>query len=606
MAKSVEVLQANLTMSTKTNEDIVQSYENEITKLREANVEKADEITGLVQVSSANIAKADLMESQLDDLTAKLNEEKLFNAGSSSELGKLAAKLDETEAQLIVLRNESQTLQAQFQELGKQKQTLEQTLADERERSDIVLEEKVTCIAILDQELAERLNELFSLNQTLGSVEHQLEEMTSKYSIEKERANNLEVDIRQLKENATLTADDSVSLVEATNLAELYKEKTNALVQRALLSEQIINNKLSEIANLRNELDEVSLLAKSQPADYAGTDELIAELNSEIAGLKLATRQSQAKANEKLLLQSQTVTDLSEQIKKLEESSSRAVTEAKQAQAETETTIAQLTSSLDNTKKEYDQKISVAEIALKTKEERITQLQNDIDKMIKSQKEESKSSSKTKEESSKAKEKLLLKNQLIKEKEDVISQLNNQLNDLQFEKEHIEQTLQAEIKRNEDFYHSHELQLKEMKEKLKEQHAADVTKMNETVLQHELEIQSLKEKLAESVSLRRQSSAVDKHHAELLIVQELQNSLQQSKKKEVELINRNMMLKNKVEFLEARSKMLTTPLSDEPSKKQESVPAEIGLPSYYKESKRSRIRRVIGSIWGRITRRNKN
>eukprot|EP00804_Cyclotella_cryptica_P004131 CCRYP_016870-RB/>CCRYP_016870-RB protein AED:0.00 eAED:0.00 QI:189/1/1/1/1/1/3/205/1440 len=621
LTKSVEELQTNFTI-------LKHSYEDETVSLRQAHSDKADEIEGLVQLSSANIARVSLMESRLDKLSAELQGEQSLNAKKSIELSALAAKLGQAEAtandynkQLDLLRDQTQSyqtkviqMQAQIRELEDQKLSLEQALTNERERSEATIDEKVTCIAILDQELAEKINELFTLNVTLTTVSHQLEEMSARHAFEKERADSLEASMQLLKENTTSTADKEPTMNDISRLEDLYKRKTVALAQKNLLSEQVINNKLGEILVLKKKLDEVTLAAPSTIAE----NQTIAQRTPDIADLTISSRKNQAQAQEKLLLQLQTIQEqqgnidaLTSKIESMEKSTSGVRAQAVETKNDNESVIKHLEQTLEQTKNDFslwkakaNEEILTTNNVLKSKEERILQLQDEVDRLIKTQEDAARTSSEAEEVASKAKEKLLLKNQLLKEKDDIIAHLNTQFNDVQFEKKRIEQTLQDEMKRNEEFYLNHELQIQATKDKLSKQHAADINRlekeMNETVYQLEMEIKSLKNRMRKTeVPSSVQSSATSEKNSEAELVKELQAALQQSKEKEVALINKNMMMKQKIQNLEAQSKLLI--MSSSASGADERQKTEVELPSYYKEEgKRARIKRLVGGIWRRV------
>ena len=234
-----------------------------------------------------------------------------------------------------------------------------------------------------------------------------------------------------------------------------------------------------------------------------------------------------------------------------------------------------------------------------TKEDHIQQLRKKLDAMIHTQ-EEAKSSNEISDESMKAKEKLRLKNNIIKQRDDVIAQLNTQLNDHEFEKKKVEQTLEEETKRNTEFYRSYEMQIRALEEKLSRRHASEIheleSEMNETIHQLEVKIQDMA-KIETNNALRSGTEATDS-----LRINELQAALQESKEKEVSLINTNMMMKNQIDNLEAQKKLLVMSATDR-DKSREKNKTALELPSYYKDSKRARLRRVLGSAWRRISRR---
>jgi chromosome segregation ATPase len=570
------------------------------------------EIEGLVQASNANMAKVSLLESQIGQLTVDLKKEQALKEGNEAELNDLVADLDRAETcvnelnqQLDSLKQESQTyktkiddLQSQIRQLEDDKASLEQTLDGERAGYESALDEKVTSIAVLERELAEKLNEFHTVNS-------KIEELSRQNTFEKKRADAAEATVQQIKQNVTSTVD------MAEPPLEVYERKVRTLTQQNLLSQQLLNTKLSELASLKSRLDEVSDLSLFMPGEPSISDEsseIIAELKSEIEQLKVSSRQSQAQAKEKLILQNQTLAEqqdiinsLTKKVHDMDNSIADVSKQSLEKDTEGESAVNELRVKLENTTQEFstwkakaNEKILTAENMLKSKEEQIQQLQVEIDAIITSQKDAAKTRTDADEESTMVKEKLRHKNQVIKDKDDVIEQLNKQLNDLQFEKDKVEQNLDMEVKRNEDFYHSHENQIQAMEDKLNKKHAAQVSEL-------ELEMQALKNKIVEIESAPPQIPLANNQEEQSARIKELQASLQQSKEKEVELINKNMMMKNQIDNSEAQKKLLVMSAADRNTRQENENAVE--LPSYYKEGKRARLRRVIGNVWRRIFRR---
>ena len=563
LTKSVETMKANLTSTNQKYDDLKHLYDKETTSLRQANEDKADEIEGLVQVSNANIAKICFMEAQIDELETDLEKERALNA----DLVRAQANANILNEQLDSLKKESQTLTLTYEKQVKQlssrieqlendKASLQQTMADQREGSLTALDDKITSIAVLEQELAETLNVIQNLNSTLSDVNVQLDHQTKQHALQLQRADDLEREIELFKQNTVVGQVEASETIGSA--LKSYECKVQALTQQNLLSQQLINAKLGELSQLKMKIDEMSNVARS--SDSIPSDEIIHKLKTDIEMLSASSRQSKAEANEKLLLQ-------------------------KKVLDEQQGTIISLKNQLDTA-----EKAAIDAKALPAKPDPDSE-----------------------SASLKAKEKIRLKNQVIKEKDDVIAHLNTQLNDIQFEKEKIQHALDDEKKGNADFYHNHEMQIKATEDKLNRKHAAEVreleNEMNESVYELEMEIKVLQKKLAESEVILSQSSVTGVQEPAVTSsrIKELQSALQQSKDKEVELINRNMMMKNQIENLEAQKKLLVMSASDaEKRQRNENIHMreEIELPSYYnKESRRARLKRALTGLWGRIRKR---
>jgi chromosome segregation ATPase len=621
LAKSVETLQANLTTTANQYQELQQLYEGETSSLRQAIADKSDEIS---------------LESQIDQLNADLKKQQSLNAGNELELNDLVSNLDRAEKhanelnkQIDLLKEESKLyearvndLQAQVSQLESDKSSLEQTLVDDRDGLLSALDDKVTNIAILEQELAEKINEIDTLNKTIAGTSTRVDVLTNQYKAEKKRADDLEASLQQTTRNTTVAAQTVESSDKFNDAIEVYKRKVDALAQQNIFSQQILNKKLDEIARLKARLDKMSSQAHADASESMSRESnlVIAELKSQVEQLSASSRENQSKAKEKLLVQNQTIAEqkqvidsLTSQIGRMEKSvASSAQLEVNEHFADTESAVDDLKEQLEATKNEFstwkaraNEKILNAKSILNGKDERIQQLQHEIDAMIQNHT-DALQSNREAEDSPKAKEKIRQKNQVIKERDDAIEQLYTQLNDLQFEKEQVEQTLQAEKQRNEDLYHSHKMQIQATEEKLHRKHAADMKVLedetNETVYNLQMEIKTLKNEIAEKDTALSSPLVNDQEGAESLRIKELQEALQQSKKKEVDLININMRMKNQIENLEAQKKLLVMSASDA-AVRQKSEAAVVELPSYYKEGKRARLKRVIGNAWRRIMRR---
>ena len=599
-----------LAANAQKNEDILQSYKEKTSKLQQINTVKSDEIGDL--------------KLQVKQLNASLKKEKSLSAGNEMELNDLIADLGRSDAfvkhlnqQLDSSRIESQTyqrkvddLEGRMQQLERDKNSLEESLADEKDRLLSALDDKTTTIAILEQEMAEKINEMHTLNTTLRNVTSRLGKVTSQHALEKKRVNTLEEHLQLLKQNITRTVAIPDTPEKIGVPFEVYKRKVHALTQQNLLSQHVINSKLYELAKLKARFDEMSRTTSHLPAELSVLDEsrkTIAELKSQLDLLSSSSRQNQARASEKLLLQNKVISEqqsiigsLTSKIKDLEESSLE----------KNESAINELQMELDNTKTDFstwkarsDEKILNADNNLKSKEQEILQLKKEINDMTKYQEEVTISSLEALEE--KSKEKLRQKNKILKERDDVITQLNTQLNDLEFEKEKINHKLQDEKQRNEEFYRNYEMQLQATEDKLRRKHAADMSEleneMNNTVYQLEMQVTVLNEKIADTEALRSQRPFIDTQDGGSISIQELQVALQQSKEKEVNLINKNMMMKNQIDNLEAQKKLLVMSTSDAVTRQERKNVVE--LPSYYQDSKRARFKRVVGTIWRWISRR---
>ena len=488
-------------------------------------------------IVEANTKKVVSLESKIEQLNADIKKEQALRDESEAEVKRLTQQLAQ-ESQTLTL-----TYKAKVDELQSQIQRLEDAqnaLVEERDGSLSVLDQKDTDIAILEQELAEKINEVHSYNITLSNVNSQLEELSNQHLLEKKRADELTSTLNTLKQNTIpIEAESSDNAIDSP--LRTYERKVQTLTQQNLLSQQLLNKKLGELSRLRSRLNEMTTLVPSLPANESSTG-VVAELKSTIDELTRSSRQSKAQAKEKLLRQNQT---------------------------------------------------------LETKEDRIQQLQKEIDAMIETQK-EAKTSNEISDESIKAKEKLRLKNNIIKQRDDAIALLNTQLNDLEFEKKQVEQTLEEETKRNTEFYRSYEMQVQAIEDKLSRKHASEINEleneMNETIHRLELEIKGMTKNETNNI-LQSGKDATNS-----IRINELQAALQESKEKEVRLINTNMMMKNQIDNLEAQKKLLAMSATDRDKSREKSTTA-LELPSYYKDSKRARLRRVLGSAWRRISGR---
>lgn len=576
-------------------------------------------------MSNANLAKVSLLESEVDSLSDNLKKQKSLNAGYEMELNDLVADLEKAEKhvnklneQIDLFRQESKAyeatvgdLQAHISQLESDKILLQQNLADERDGFMSAIDDKVTSIGILEQELAEKINEIDTMHEKMSKVESRLEDLSNQHALEKKRADDLKANIREMKQNVTTTPQPSDISESDDDPLEVYERKISALTQQNILSQQLLYTKLEELANLKDVLNEMQ--ATSAPANSIAEEssEPAAELQAEMERISAALRQYKAQAREKLLAKDQTLTEKQQEI----ESLSVQVKELEMAvKTKDESTMNDLNTKLENVQNEFsiwrakaNEKILNADNLLKSKEDRILQLQNNIEAMVKNQTEALKTTSESKEESSKVKEKLRLKNQVIKERDDAINELSIQLNDLQFEKGKVEQALEKEKQRNEDFFRSHEMQIKATEDKLSRKHATNLKQLedekNKIVYNLEMEIKSLKRKVADGMMTPPSSLETGAHASESLRMQELQAALRQSKKKEVELINRNMMMKNQIENLEAQKKLLVMSASDADARRDRQAATAVELPSYYKEGKRARLKRVIGNVWKKLLRR---
>jgi hypothetical protein len=622
--------------------DCIQTFEREAATLREQNAEKDSTIYGLVQASDASNSKLILMEMHLEKLVKDLSEEQSRSNDYFEELSKMKEEYNED---LDSLRNETQSYQRQISQTQEQVEALKQhkkSMTDELERSETALEEKSTCIAILDQELAEKLNELYATNKSLEE--------------EKERSKALEGELQVLKQSVTPTTESSAELARLTKLYEEaslaenkskyvllgYESKMQFMTHQLLLSNQSIYKKQAEITQLKQQLDS----AKSNSLENSSDDGLISDLKASLSDMAESSRQIQAKANEKLVLknrslkeQEETITELNAKIKSLQQ------TEKKETQAsnkndealvkENGATVANLKMALDElltksgvSKAEADQKMMFTQQLLQSKEKEIVALQAKIDGLINETKdaipqtistannevesEVSKLKLALGESQSKFKEKLLVKNQCIKEKDDSIEQLTTEMSDLQREKEHIEEKWMEEIRRNEGVIQSHDLQLHAMEDKLRREHASNIasleSEMNETVYQLEFEIQSLKRTIEEESVIRQESPILPPDNKQ---IQEMEETIAKMKDNEVSLIKQNILMKNRVQMLqEAQQRSSLREILDESdnSNEQRRGREAVGsLPSYYKakESKRARVVRVVRDTWRKVFRRKK-
>ena len=648
--------------------------QEEIIHHLQLTVNATNERVCLLELQVANLTR-ELQEEQsrssnftavLSELTRELD---VARANATSYLDKLALlkkEIHSYESQLS--ENKSQ--------INELRETL--TLTAEKEKSSVKSHSKLTGkdkqIAQLNKQIEQKSEVVETAKKAVEEVRLLFKKMTVKYDSEKERSNVLDSELQKIKQTAsnhTKSSDEMAAeitrlskLLEETSktanhfesISSSYESKVQFMTRQLLLSKRIVNDKLSEIARFKQELANAkSLLAamESSIVDSVEKYDISNESN-------LESRLIKARANEKILLkneilkeQERVITSLNAEIQDLKheieldqlsrqnesklEDDAETTAENDAIIADLQMQVEDLTSASRQLKAIANEKIIVSNQSLKEKEAAIAELQATIDNLISEtgnpKQEESNGEDSLKHEISalkaalselqstskdaqlKAKEKLRLKNQMLKEKEDAITKLKEDIDDLLMEKENIIERWKGEIQRNDSIHQSHEMQLQAVEDRLTKEHIAEISKveeeMNETVYQLEMEIQSLKKNIGnrESTILHttEEEGPGDGQQSRLL---QLEDAIQEGKKKEISLLNQNLTLKKIVQDLkdsQKRTAMASSNIADERSgnDKGSSTATNIELPSYYKEKQKSRIRRVAGKIWGRLFRRKR-
>mmetsp|Transcript_36409 Transcript_36409/g.74247 ORF Transcript_36409/g.74247 Transcript_36409/m.74247 type:complete len:1356 (+) Transcript_36409:87-4154(+) len=588
LSKSFQELESSLETNRQNYEECIQSFEEEAAVKEKLILDLRKEL----EVAQKKISS---LESQVSDLTAELVEERrknehLTGAVSSlrSEMDAIRSNADGFENIISILRSEKDAYERQLaeeqdsaQSLKKKKDDLEDlirktkdSLVMEKERVTKDMSEKDSRIAKIDQELAKRVKE----NKTLKKS---LKHTTDRYNSEQARVERLNAQLQRARRNLPLTNADHADEIEmiTSRINELSESKddyksmlSNAesrikvMTQQLLLSNQHVLKKQSEIARLKEELSAVA----STSTDAGTLNDTISALTAELEVLKSSASMQNAVADEKLHLVNLKLEEKEADVVTLQNKIKELVHEKKEA---------------DHEKKRVTNNSGAAEIS---------ELKSSIETLQTS----------LKDAQVKAKEKIQLKNQSLKEKENTIEKLKADMIDLQSEKDKISEKLSEQVKRNEDDYLSHELQLKHTEERLVKENLAAMNamekEMKDTVYQLEMEVKTLKKKVSDGDRIGSTATL-----AQAKRMQDLETALRQSKEQKVSLLNENMKMKHRIDNLQfVQAKASKETVSSVPMKvigedKQKDVP------TYFQEKQRPLVIRVVGNAWKKVFSRKK-
>jgi len=588
LSKSFQELESSLETNRQNYEECIQSFEEEAAVKEKLILDLRKEL----EVAQKKISS---LEAQVSDLTAELVEERRKNehltgvvSSLRSEMDAIRSNADGFENIISILRSEKDAYERQLaeeqdsaQSLKKKKDDLEDlirktkdSLVMEKERVTKDMSVKDSRIAKIDQEVAKRVKE----NKTLKKS---LKHTTDRYNSEQARVERLNAQLQRARRNLPLTNADHADEIEmiTSRINELSESKddyksmlSNAesrikvMTQQLLLSNQHVLKKQSEIARLKEELSAVA----STSTDAGTLNDTISALTAELEELKSSASMQNAVADEKLHLVNLKLEEKEADVVTLQNKIKELVHEKKEA---------------DHEKKRVTNNSGAAEIS---------ELKSSIETLQTS----------LKDAQGKAKEKIQLKNQSLKEKENTIEKLKADMIDLQSEKDRISEKLSEQVKRNEDDYLSHELQLKHTEERLVKENLAAMNamekEMKDTVYQLEMEVKTLKKKVSDGDRIGSTATL-----AQAKRMQDLETALRQSKEQKVSLLNENMKMKHRIDNLQfVQAKASKETVSSVPMKvigedKQKDVP------TYFQEKQRPLVIRVVGNAWKKVFSRKK-
>jgi len=621
LTKSFEDIQSELASNSKTYQECIDSYESEAAELKQTLSEKDRVIQRLELESNATVERASLLEWKVGNLTQELQEERsqtknLTASFNSLEADLKAARSNSTEAEgrLTALKDELKSYQTQLLEKDKSISELEKEahlLAKTQKStpSHDILKAKDAKISQLNRDLEEKSELVDVAKRTVEEVKLRFKQMTAKFDTEKERSTGLAHELRSLKEmllsekDAKKKLQEDITAVQTqlgdeSQIAKKYRERITTLeskvqlaTQQLLLSNRLVNEKQDDVTRLNQQLtDTLTSLAAAKEISSSPTEKDNFE-----------SRLLRAKANERILL-----AELNNREQTIEKESIIQELKAKLAEAKSESRLV---------KAKSNEKIILSKQLLIEKEKNIIKLQNkaqeaNIFNEISGQNttenvSSSSEISELKASQTKAKEKLRLKNRALMEKEEVITKLKADIEDLNAENENITERWKQEIQSNDNLRQNHEQQLQSVEDRLTLEHIAKISKieeeMNETVYQLEMEIKSLNKKIANNEALlERNSMGVEAGYSEISRLQHLEETVREGKQNEISLLKQNMMLKKVIEDLKEKQKkalaVASQPVITENGNDEE-------LPSYYKEKKKSLLRRVASGVWSKLRRK---
>jgi len=592
LTKSFDELQAELTTNAQMYEDCIQSFEQDA-------AEKDKRIQDLNDELNIANTKIGQLESHIEELTAELERERSVNANLTATVSDLQKELDmaQTNANgyddiVAILQKEAATYQSQLSESNDQTEVYKQkkidleellsktrdSLVDEKKRVYDALEEKDARIAHLDQELAEKLNDIHSSKATNDKTTVQLKKMRNNYNSENIRADALDRKIQKLNQFSANMDDAGSSKEEVDQLTQLledvsksndeykslvttYQDKSNFLSQQLLLSGQNVSRKQHLIASLQEELSDAVTNAVATAEDQQSTSDEVSHLKTKLNEVQSKSTVWKAQANGMIV----------ELTSKLREKDASAL---------------ELQNKLDLAEQQQPQSGADNEAL----EKEIAQLKTAME-----------------DAQRKAKEKMKQKNQSLKEMEDTVASLIAEMKDLQREKEQIANRLEGELQRGKEDYQSHDRQIHRSEERLAKEHLVAMTEMEEdmkeTIHQLEMEIQSLKTKEESGEA----AATVKSTQNDYVKVGAMEEALRRSKEKEVSLINQNMKMQHKLQDLQLQSEERRSAVTsvDDDDNYDDSNEKSVELPTYYKEKQRPVVIRFVGNTWKRLFRRKK-
>ncbi|KAL3796359.1 hypothetical protein ACHAW5_001685 [Stephanodiscus triporus] len=599
LTKSFGDLRSELANNAHMYEDCIATYEREA-------AEKDARIFALEEELTAANARICVLESQIKELASELEDERAISANLTATVTDLRGELDSARVNaagyddiIAILRREVESYQITVAESDYKAKSYElkerelaellgkasESLAREKERAMVVLEDKDTRIAVLDRELAEKFDEIYTVREAAKKTNEQLSNMTGMYNTERHRADALDEKIRKLNQltagvvGAKAIADDDADFltsgesdrltkflkdVIASNdqyksLVDTYESKMKFMSQRLILSEQNVSNKQDQIKSLRRELVEATVKAQDMTADKTSNSS-----RAEVDDTQYTIWKAQANGM---------IVQLTNDLK------------------EKEASIMELQKRLEkrlNNEQQQPQK-ELLNTRIESLEDQIARL-----KLV------------LVETQVKAKKRIKHKNQSLKEMQDAVTTLTAEMEDLRREKNQLTNQLSEAIQRREDDYQIHKRHLRQTEDRLSKEHIVNMKaiedEMNQTIQQLEVEIRFLKDNAEPTLA-----DASNDHSK----VQEMEESLRRSKEKEVSLINQNMMMKQKLqEMLEQQARerppVISVVMDDEDQDVDNDRSKTVKrLPTYYTERQGPGVIQFVGNAWKKLFRRKK-
>ncbi len=241
LTKSFGDLRSKLGSNAQMYEDCIETYKREA-------AEKDTRICALEEELRETNMRIHLLESQIEEPASELEDKRAINANLALTVTDLQGELDSASINaarykdvIAILRREVELVQVRLSaaddEAGLNERELEELLskakellACEKERATEALEDKDTRIALLDRELAETFDEIYSIQEAAKETNGRVYTMTGMCDMERYRADALDKKISKLNHfttnvaGAKARADDDVNYltsVESDCLAKL-------------------------------------------------------------------------------------------------------------------------------------------------------------------------------------------------------------------------------------------------------------------------------------------------------------------------------------------------------------------------------------------------